>query len=293
MPEVESDRFAIPSMPSPVGFPLVDANAGVGHWPFRRLSRTNPASLLGHLRRLGVQRVVLSSNAAAWYRDPSEADAELLRLRRERPDTVAAVVTISPVLPEWGRDLERALGEGAAGVRLLPHYQGFELLSGPVLELVSALADRRVPVVLPLRLEDERHQHPACVVRPLTPESILRWIERLPNRPPIVLGTGRFEEWKKVGAALKPEDDVYLDLSFVNGPDGAIEELVSLVSAERLLFGTRAPFAYAYPKVEQLLSADISPEERRAIGAGNALRLFFRSHGEGIGLPPLNLPVEG
>ncbi len=257
-------------------FPLVDCNVCVGPWPFRPLRRSQPGRLCSHLAHLGVDRVVATSNASVFFLNPADGDRLILRRPPALAERLAPVATINPSLPQWEADLERALERGARGIRLLPRYHAYELKAEYVRDLVALAAQHRLPLVLPLRLEDERHQHPLCIVTPLQVEDILRWYDSLPTRPALLLQNGRFSEWKTVGSQIGDGEPVYLDLSFVNGPDGAIEELVELVGPERLLFGTRSPFQYALPKIEQLAAALIPESAREAIGQGNAVRLFFR-----------------
>ncbi|MDZ7374787.1 MAG: amidohydrolase [candidate division KSB1 bacterium] len=240
-----------------------------------------PKAALRRLRKLGIYRVVAVANAAVLYRDPAEADAELLRLRTQEAESLAAVVTVCPALPGWERDLERALQSGAAGVRLLPSYHGYSLLSGLVRQTLALLTDNGVPLVLPLRVEDERHQHPACTVPALTPDTVLQWLGSVKPQIPIVLQMGRFEEWRRIARELGKDAPVYFDLSFVNGPDGALETLADLVTPARLLFGTRFPLQYPEAKLEQLVLADLAEEDKQMIGQRNAEALFFHRGEQG------------
>lgn len=194
---------------------------------------------------------------------------------------MAFAATINPALPGWRMDLEAALRGGAVAIRILPQYHAYSLNTPVLQELVDACNERRLPVLLPLRLGDERHQHPLYTAPPLGADQVIEWLKSTPVPHRLVVQNGRFDDLRKIGERVGEDVEVYFDLSFVNGPDGALEQLADLVSARRLLFGTQAPLQYPEPKVEQLLAAELSPAARRMIAWDNAERLFFPPPKEG------------
>ena len=56
---------------------IIDLNASVGHYPFRRLAHSEARALLGAMDRHGIDRAVVVSLHAVFYRDSHEGNEEL------------------------------------------------------------------------------------------------------------------------------------------------------------------------------------------------------------------------
>jgi predicted TIM-barrel fold metal-dependent hydrolase len=74
-------------------------------------------------------------------------------------------------------------------------------------------------------------------------------------------------------AVLRRQDNLHLEACRLVTP-GIVELLASEVGAERLLFGSGAPYWEVTPTLDMIRHADISEESREAILGGNARRIY-------------------
>lgn len=133
----------------------LDLNCFSGNWPFYKV-RYNTVEKLAQLHsRCGIEGGLISSLEAVFFQDPYEAELELAK---ELSGTNYAQATVvNPTLPGWQESLTRCVEIlGVKAVRLIPSYHGYTL-ADPVMEQVAAmLRQYQLPLVLTLRLEDER-----------------------------------------------------------------------------------------------------------------------------------------
>lgn len=153
---------------------VVDANAFVGHWPFRRID-ISADRLLSTMDEKGVDAAAVSSANSVWYRNVHEGNRELMDAIEGYEDRLLPVATIDPTYAAWEADLAECIEEfGMRGVKLLPAYHDYDLNDSAAKALLSACADYDVPAILVATVEDQRQRHPRVQLR--------GWEEH-PNRP--------------------------------------------------------------------------------------------------------------
>jgi len=139
-----------------------------------------------------------------------------------------------------------------------------------VLACAEEIARSGTPVLtLQLRMEDKRNQHPRAVIQGLEVDAIVALAKRFPRMPVVALCAYRSEA-QRLG---KETTNVLVDVSMVESAHTVVSVLES-VPVERVLFGTHAPFLYARSGVMKLQAPDVPSEAQKAIGSGNAARVF-------------------
>ena len=139
---------------------LLDANAWLGHYPFRAVPNNTSDALLRLMDRHGIGKAVVSSLHCVFYSDVHSGNDELAQWVRPHRDRLIPCATLNPMAPGWERDLRQCCDEwDMRGVRLFPAHHRYSLTSPQCLELTRAAADRKLHVAIPLRLEDRRQQH--------------------------------------------------------------------------------------------------------------------------------------
>ena len=107
---------------------LIDANAYIGHWPFRQRRHNTCASRLQRMKQFGVDLAVVSNLNGIFYKNPQAANEELfdeINSSREFKERFIPFAVINPLYASW-RDhfawsTERM---GMKGIRLYPQYHG-------------------------------------------------------------------------------------------------------------------------------------------------------------------------
>jgi len=219
---------------------ILDANVGLGHWPFRKLAIQSPDDLHAELARAGIDRALVYSLNAVLWKDVQSANMELACLVGSAWATPSAVV--DPTRPGALRDLDEAIESLAArAVRLFPGYHCYPLDAPGVTAFFERLhhSQRRLPVLITVRLEDERMHHPVARVRPPEPSHLAALVERFPEAPIILVGI-TLGEAKQVRAAIPTDSRVYYEISRMTDWEFLPTALEHL-PAEQLVFGTNLP----------------------------------------------------
>lgn len=207
---------------------IVDSNVSLFHWPFRRLPLDETEVLVKKMRALGIGSAIAGSFEGVFERDLSAVNERLAEECSRYPE-LHPVGSINPVAPGWEGDLaECADQHGMKGIRLHPGYHGYALDDPAFAKLLALAAEADVVVQIAMAMEDGRTQNDIARVSDVD-------ITKLPG-----VGDCRVQllNWKPRGAI---PGGVYLDTARIDGTDG-IARLLATVSAERILFGSHAPF---------------------------------------------------
>jgi uncharacterized protein len=254
---------------------MIDVNVSLSHWPFRRLPDDEPEELVARLRRLGVTEAWAGSLDALLHRDLGAVNARLVAACRTRgAGLFRPFGAVDPLLPDWREELRRCHEEhGMRGIRLHPNYHGYALDHPAFAELAAEASRRGLIVQIALKMEDERTLHPLIKSLPtVDPAPFAGLLARRPQAKVVLLnalGNLRGEQLKRLLAT----GGVSVDIAMLEGAAG-LERLVTQVGAERILFGSHAPFFYAEAAHLKLKESVLSIEQSKAIREGNARQLL-------------------
>ncbi|MCF7855650.1 MAG: hypothetical protein K9N51_12690 [Candidatus Pacebacteria bacterium] len=245
---------------------IVDINTSLGRWPFQRFSiRTAPA-LARHLRATGIGPALVTSLDTILFPDPAVGNAELFRAGKRQP-TLVPVPTVNPTLSNWRAIV--ADGVDLKAVRIVPNYHEYRLDTPFVRQLVEVLAAEVTPLIIQMRVEDERNQYPLMKVPGVPVADIVELANAFPQVPTICL-CAYFGEAVEL---IRKTENVCVDLSFIETFQ-TLPTLLEQVPATRVLFGSHTPFFYTRPAVMKLEGIRPLAEEYETIGQANAVRLF-------------------
>ncbi|MBN1676080.1 MAG: amidohydrolase family protein [Kiritimatiellae bacterium] len=248
---------------------LTDINVSLGFWPFQRFALDSAAKLSRHLKAEGISRALVSSVEAVLYPDPDVYNR--LLLRRTKPyRNLLPVPVINPLHPDWRNRLRSyAATRAANAVKIFANYHSYSLRSRPVRDLAEELAGRKAPLVIQMRLEDERNQYPRMKVPGVKAADVAKLASRYPAQSFVCVCC----YWNEAISLVREADNVYVDISFTERLN-TVEALLRDVPAQRLLFGSHTPFLYARAAVMKMTAARIAKRDREAIASKNAARLF-------------------
>jgi predicted TIM-barrel fold metal-dependent hydrolase len=254
---------------------ILDANAHIGHWPFRRLQTTTADGLLRMLDRAGIDRAVVAHTHAVFYRDAHEANAELHDALAPHRDRLTPLATLNPDYAGWHDDLVQCVEEwGMHGLRLYPTYHRYDLAGDAATELLAAAEERGLPVSIPCGFEDPRQRHPLDSVADLTEHPIAAAARRFP-RVRFLLTNAPLTTIDMVVRHVPHQDNVSFDVSALPGPEAyAARRAYELLGSRRLLLGTHAPFKYPEVGLLRIASIEASASDRAAMLGENAAQLF-------------------
>lgn len=249
---------------------IIDCNANLGSWPFRRTSYNTPEELLERIGRVGISQGWVTSIDAVVLKNVAAANAPLAEAVAEH-DALSAVGTVNPSWPQWERDVAECAELGMIGVRVNPNYQAW-LPTDPIFgELLTAAGELGLFVELTVRMTDERHHHPLMMVPPVALGGLLDLCARHPQTTIVVANANNAQVLGVARDAAGPlPERLYFETSHIESV-GGVQSVADQIGIEHLLFGTHAP--YYYPEAATLKvfeECDFSEAELDALTHGNA-----------------------
>lgn len=253
---------------------MIDANAYLGNWPFRQLRYTAPPELLGKMDALGIEKAVVSLLESVFYKDQLSGNRQLYSQVKGHVDRFLPAFTINPTFPGWEEDLSICVQEcGMRAMRLHPNYHGYGLDSAEGTAVLETARAHNFIVIVTTGIEDTRHHHPLVKVPDVASAQVAAAVSAFPGVRFLIAAekfTGLMATWSEAAST----NNLFVEISRVQGPVGDIEKLCATMGADRVLLGTNLPLHVPEAAKMAVEHAKISADERRMIVHGNAARLF-------------------
>ena len=252
----------------------IDVNVYLSRWPFRRLPDDETPRLVRRLRGGKVTQAWAGSFDGLLHKDVAGVNARLAEeCRRQGDGLLIPFGTVNPTLPDWQEDLRRChQRHQMPGIRLHPNYHGYQLNDPRFAELLGRAEKRNLIVQLVVKMEDERTQHPLVRVPAVATDPLVKLLPRFPRLRLVLLNslrTLRSAGLKRLTAAGR----VWFAIGMQEGV-GGVGELVKSVAAERVLFGSYAPFFYFASARLKMTEAVLTEKQTAAILHRNAGKLI-------------------
>jgi len=223
---------------------LVDHNALIGAYPFRRLPDPTPERLVAELERLGIARAWVGHVPSIFYRDVAAGNDELLRWLEPHRPRLLPVPAVNPAYPGWPRELERARAGGCPAVRTYPAHYGFDAAGPEMRALAGACGDLDLALVLTVRLEDGRQRHRLDVAGELLGADVRATVRAHPRVRVLVTNADRaLIEEVHFGSTPEEAARLHWDIAWLWGPpDDQLAALHRSMGKDRFVLGTHFPF---------------------------------------------------
>jgi predicted TIM-barrel fold metal-dependent hydrolase len=255
---------------------LIDTNAYLGPFAFRRLRHNAPGELLRLMDAKGITKAAVSSAAAITYRNAQSGNEELAEAVRPHRDRLIPLAVINPFYAGWKDDLKACHEEfGMKGLRLYPKWHHYELTDPCSLELVHLATERGLTISIPLRVEDYRQRSWLVDVPDLRPEDLVPVIKAHPKARFVLINGAGF-----AGSPLGRRDkelpaNYAIEISRLTAVlANEIGQLVTRLGPDRLVFGTGMPFNSPDPAMVKLEVLDLPEEVKEQIRWKTAAKLF-------------------
>ena len=217
---------------------IIDTNASLFHWPFRRLPLDETSALLAKIRSLSIAQVWAGSFEALLHRDLTSVNQRLFDECQLHPELIP-IGSINLELPGWESDLQRCFAQHRMpGIRLHPNYHGYTLDDSRFKDLLgrATLAGKFVQIAV--AMEDTRTQHPMLPVADVDLSPLPKLVR---NREGARVQLLNYRPRGPLFDALADTPQIRFDTARVEGTAG-VAKLVERVSADRVMFGSHAPF---------------------------------------------------
>jgi len=252
---------------------IIDVNAYLGHFAFRRLRHNTAASLLALMDSQKIDKAVVSSAGAITYRNAQAGNEELATEARDHRDRLIPFAVINPFYAGWQDDLKICHEEfGMKGLRLYPKWHNYTFSSPSCRELVNAATERGMIISIPIRVEDNRERSWLLNVPDVPLEEIVELVKANPKSRFILLN-GLGYTGSPLGRKNNGLPSNYaIELSRLSAVlANEIGQLITNLGAERIMFGTGMPFNYPDPALLKLEVLDASDSDKEKIRCQNAM----------------------
>lgn len=253
---------------------IVDTNAFLGSYPFRRVPGTSPEALLAAMDRVGIAEAWVTHLPGLWWRDPMAGNPWLYETALRNPP-LRPIPAVHPGLPGWESVWEEAVRRDVPAIRCDPGQYGLNPVGGDMGRLVEMCGSAELPLILSVRLEDARQRHPNDVAPELTPATV-RTLVRMDKRLRLLVTHAERTFMEEVHFGSTPDEAarIWWDISWIWGPpEDHLQTLLSTIGADRFVFGTGQPLRLPETAVARLDLLDLGPGQRDAIECLNSRAL--------------------
>jgi predicted TIM-barrel fold metal-dependent hydrolase len=255
---------------------MIDLNAYLGPFAFRRLRYATADGLLRLMDRAKIEQALVSSAAAITYRNAHAGNEEVAADTAKHRGRLLPCAVLNPAYAGWRDDLAICHDEfGMRAVRLYPRWHQYRLTDPECVALVQAAAARGWLITIPVRVEDRRQQSWLVDIPNVDYDEIAALLRRCPDAKFALLNGSGYTS-SLLGRANNGLPPNYLiDIALLTAEmANEIGQLVRNLGEERVVFGTGIPFHYPEPAAIKLEILDVPAEVKRRIASGNARRLL-------------------
>lgn len=248
---------------------IIDTNASLFHWPFRRLPLDEPKRLSEKCRMLGIQESWVGSYEAILHRDLGSVNERLVQACRDNPRW-KPVGSVNVQIPGWESDLRHCVqGHGMFAIRVYPGCHGYALDDTRLKRLVRDVSSHGLLLQIVVAMEDARTQHPMMRVPDVDLDPLGDLIATKDAAKIQLLG---LRPTASIMAMLSKTPGIFIDLSRVEGTDG-VSKVVSGLPQGRVMLGTNAPFLIPEAALIRVAESGLSRSDAAAVLAKNAAKM--------------------
>ncbi|NND06723.1 MAG: amidohydrolase family protein [Saprospiraceae bacterium] len=258
---------------------LIDANAHIGHWPFRHRAYNTCATLLSRMDEFGVDKAIISNMSACLYKNPQTANAELVKEINsitQSADRFYPLGVINPLYGGWMDDVKICHEEyGMKGIKIYPKYHGYEIDDPICEELIERAHERGLAIAIPLRVVDSRPSSWLDIVEEFALSDILSLIAKVPDAKFLIQNVSQRSPLSDEEIELVRSTDTVIDTS--GKRIDILESWLGVLDEDSFCFGTHSPildYCTGLLRIESLTASEADAAVREKLRSGNIQKLL-------------------
>ena len=229
------------------------------------------------MARTKTERALAIPLQAVFYKDCLEGVCEMVEQIGPDGTDLLPLAMVNPNFPGWERDLRQMVEEmGCVGCGVVPNYHGYRVYDPCAQALFRTLGDIEFPVLVFIRLQDERSHHWRMQVPPLAVDDLNYVLKTYPALRIAVCNANLPSEGAALAPILADRAQTLLTTAYKSLK---LAQMVERVGVEHIAYGSGMPFYYPESALLQVRDAEIDERARATILARNARA--FLSLGEG------------
>ena len=223
----------------------------------------------------GIDRAVVSSLHAVFYRDAHRGNLELQEETKPHGSRFIPVATVNPKYVGWERDLAESIERWKMkAVTLVPEHHGYALSDEHGRAALARIAQYGVPVMLMQRFEDRRQRHHWDRAEDLQVAALLDAARAHPTLKFLLVNWLGIDGARLVEAGLKGRCLIDFARTQVVYRKDALR-LMDTLGVEALAFGSHMPFDYVGPSLIKLANIEQQrPADHQSIAWRNAAKFL-------------------
>ncbi|WP_236978916.1 amidohydrolase family protein [Membranihabitans maritimus] len=231
---------------------LIDINAKIGQWPFKKLMFEDGVSLIRRMDQFAVDRSVVSSLNGIFYKNTQTANHALYEecksssILKER---IIPFCIINPSYSGWKYDFNKCINDwGMRGVCVYPQYHDYSISDPELIELAVLAAENDVPVALTLRMVDFRQRSWLDIEREWALQDVLPLLKEVPDAKYLILNVANSTSLTDENLELFKRSNVLMDTSgrMLN----RLSDHLKIFGDDKFAFGTHTPILdYCTPRL--------------------------------------------
>lgn len=250
---------------------IIDINTYIGHYPFRKLVARNALQMVELMDANGIDRAVVSSLHAVFYRDAHRGNEELMEEIQPHGLRFIPVATVNPKYADWRRDLEECVVRWKMkAVTLVPEHHGYSLTDAYGKAALQQIEEYELPLVLTQRFEDRRQRHHWDIANDMSVTELTVIARQHPRLKFLLSNWHGLDGDQLAAAGLRgrclidfARSEVLLSKS--------IPKLMATLGVDSISFGSHMPFDYVGPSLIKLANLESLPKgDYEKIAWGNA-----------------------
>lgn len=225
--------------------------------------RGTPEYLLEDGKTIGVEKYLVSSTATTAHQVQS-INHFIAAEQTAHPEFIG-FGSLHPEYEDIEGEIDRMLAMNLRGIKLHPDFQKFNIDDEAAYPIYEA-AQGRLPILF--HTGDDRYEFSK-------PVRLYRVLEKFPKLIAIGAHLGGYRCWDEVSVYLG-HPRLYIDTSsalMFLSPERAAE-IIRQHGTDRVFFGTDSPMWRHKDELERFNRLPLTPEERKKILSGNALKFF-------------------
>ena len=258
---------------------MLDINAYVGNWPFKRVKFNTCEALKNRMDQFGVDLSVVSNLNGIFYKNTQQANEELyseIQSKMAFQDRFIPFAVINPIYAGWKYDINKCVNNmGMKGIRLYPKYHDYELSDPACVEAVKYARDHDLPVAFSFRMVDSRQRSWIDIETEWDLKDIVPIIQEVPDAKYIFLNLANSVKLNDEEERILKSADMVIDTS--GRSVNEFPELLDRFGATKFAFGSHSPildYLTGLLRIESLNKAEADEGSKGLIRSGNAMKIL-------------------
>ncbi len=257
----------------------IDANAFIGHWPFRYKRYSTPEALLDRMDHFGVDRAIVSHLDGIFYKNVHPANRKLVSLVSSQAQYEKRFIpfgVINPLYSGWEDDFEDCISTWKMkGIRIYPLYHKYSFDHPQCQKLLDKCASQNTVVAICTRIVDRRPSSWMDINQELNFADIALAIQVNNNVKYLITNVANRRSLDDEPVDLFKSSKILMDTS--GRVMNALPEMLREFGPGRFAFGSHSPildYCTGMLRIEALMDHEASDETKERLRSRNLIEFL-------------------